>query len=138
MTKRGSFRRRGRRSGQAAAAVERQPGAALDETADAVAEQAGAPPVGEARLRIATEQRDEVGPGGEQRGVDPLLAGDLAHPRRDERHRRAHAAVEVVVVDCGDVDVPAQAVLDRLEDLAAEASPLWRSSTPRAATARSR
>ena len=70
--------------------------AAVDQPGDAVAEQLGSPAVGQPGVRVAAQDGDEVGPGGQQRGVDAGVPGDLADPRRHQRDRRPHRAVELV------------------------------------------
>ena len=81
-------RRRGRRR--------RRPGG--DVVADA------ARPASRGRSRasgVAAQQRVEVGAGGQQRGVDLVVAGELADPRRHQRHRRPQVAVELLAVGAG-------------------------------------
>ena len=48
------------------------------------------------RARIAADDRHQIGPRGEQGGVDAGVAGDLADPRRHQRDGRALGAVELV------------------------------------------
>ena len=53
-------------------------------------------PWAEPGVGVAPDHGDQVGPRGEQRGVDPRVPGHLADPRRDQRHRRPLGPVELV------------------------------------------
>ena len=56
----------------------------------------GPPAREQPRRAVAPDQRLDVGPGGDQRGVEVGVAGQLADPGRGQRHRRAEGRVDPV------------------------------------------
>ena len=79
-------------------------------------------PCAQPSIGVATEERHEVGSSHEQCCVDPLLAGHLAHPCRNERHRRAEVAVEIVVLCLRQVRRVLEPVGDGGQDLLGDAA----------------
>ena len=70
----------------------------VDEPADAIADELGAPTPAEATVGVASQERHKVSPGGEQRGVDVAVARQLADPGRHEGDGRAQTPIEQVLV----------------------------------------
>ena len=58
----------------------------------------GPPAVQQPGVVVATQQRHEIGSGGQQAGVDALLAGEIADPRRHQGHRRTQVTIELLAV----------------------------------------
>ena len=95
---------------------------ARHELADGVAHERPAPSPRKSRVGVAPQERDQVGSGRQQRGVDLCVASKLRHPGRHEREGGTQSLVEVfrfreLQRRCREIDSP----LDGLDDLVAGA-----------------